>query len=467
MGDFGIEKITDLLNEVYDTGQIPTDMSKSIFIALPKKPGATECESHRTISLMSHVTKILLRIIMKRVRNKIKPEIAEEQCGFVEGKGTSNAIYIIRTLVERALEVQKDVYLCFIDYTKAFDRVKHNEIMKQLTQLRIDGKDLRIIKNIYWEQEAAMRVENDTSSFEKIKRGVRQGCVLSPDLFSLYSEIIMRSLENSPGIKIGGQMINNLRYADDTVLIAENEQDLQNLLSIVESESRKKGLELNSKKTEVMVVSRKPGVKCNLTVNGAKLKQCNSFKYLGVLLADDGRNKKEISTRIAQAKNSFYKMKTMLTNKEISMETRQKALQCYIEPILMYGCEAWTINKETQRKLEAVEMWFLRRMLRISWKEKKSNEDVLKEAVATRSLINKIRKRQAKFTGHVTRREGLEHLVTTGMLEGRRSRGRQREKILDGLTTWLKAGKVTEILTKMKERDVWREMIANAMEQGT
>ena len=124
--EFGIEKLTLLLNEVYDTGLIPSDMSKSIFIALPKKPGATECESHRTISLMSHVMKILLRIIVKRVRSKLKPEIAEEQCGFVEGKGTSNAVYLIRTRTEQALEVQKDVYLCFIDYTKAFDRVKQD-----------------------------------------------------------------------------------------------------------------------------------------------------------------------------------------------------------------------------------------------------------------------------------------------------------------------------------------------------
>ena len=116
--EYGIEKVTTLLNEIYDTGQIPVDMSRSIFIALPKKPGATDCELHRTISLMSHVTKLLLRIIMMRVRNKINPEIAEEQCGFVEGKGTTDAIFILRTLIERALEIQKDVYLCFRDYTK-------------------------------------------------------------------------------------------------------------------------------------------------------------------------------------------------------------------------------------------------------------------------------------------------------------------------------------------------------------
>ncbi|GFR64660.1 LINE-1 retrotransposable element ORF2 protein [Elysia marginata] len=173
--EYGVEKLTSLLNEIYDTGEIPTDISRSVFIALPKKPGATDCELHRTISLMSHVTKILLRVVMMRIRSKIKPEIVDEQYGFVEGKGTINAVYTLRTLIQRAIEVQKDVYLCFIDYTKAFDRVRHDEIMKDLTQIKIDGKDLTVIKNIYWEQAAAMRVEGETSTYQKIKRGVHQG----------------------------------------------------------------------------------------------------------------------------------------------------------------------------------------------------------------------------------------------------------------------------------------------------
>ena len=127
-----------------------------------------------------------------------------------------------------------------LDYTKAFDRVRHDEIIKELTKLRKDG--IRIIKNMYWEQSAAMRVEGEISAFQKIKRGVRQGCVLSPDLFSLYSEIIMRNIEGQPGIRVGGHNISNLRYADDTVLISENEKDLQQLLNIVESKSKEKGL---------------------------------------------------------------------------------------------------------------------------------------------------------------------------------------------------------------------------------
>ncbi|GFO12710.1 endonuclease-reverse transcriptase [Plakobranchus ocellatus] len=409
------------------------------------------------------IDKVLLKIIMLRIRNIIKPEIAEEQCGFVEDKGTSNAIYILRTLIERALEVQKDVYLCFIDYTKAFDRVRHDEIITELKQLNIDGKDLRIIKTMCWEQTAAMRIENKTSTFQDIKRGVRQGCVLSPDLFSLYSEIIMRNLENHPGIKVGGQNIKNLRYADDTVLIAENKEDLQKLLNIVEEESRKKGLEMNSKKTEVMVISRKQeSPKCDIFINKVKLKQTEKFKYLGTIISNDGKTNREISARTAQAKIIFQKMKTILTNKYISIESRKRALQCYIEPVLMYGCEAWTISKQIQNKLEATEMWFLRRMLRIPWTAKKTNERVLNEANKRRSPVRTIRKRQATFLGHVMKRGKLEHLVTTGKFEGKRSRGRQREKIMDGLATWLAPGKVSDILAAVKDRDLWRDMIANA-----
>ena len=112
-----------------------------------------------------------------------------------------------------------------------------------------------------------------------------------------------------------------------------------------------------------MVISRKeePPI-INITINGIKLKQRDHFKYLGALVSSDGRNSTEISAR----KMMFQKMKTVLTNSHISIQTRKRTLECYVEPILMYGCEAWTISKQAQKKLEAVEMWFLRRMMKIS-----------------------------------------------------------------------------------------------------
>src|SRR5438034_432023 len=100
---------------------------KSIFIALPKKPGAAECEQHRTTtSLMSDIIKVILRILMQRMRNKIRPEIDKTQCGFMNDAGTRKAIFIPRNICERTIEVNKNLYLCFIDFTKAFDKVRHN-----------------------------------------------------------------------------------------------------------------------------------------------------------------------------------------------------------------------------------------------------------------------------------------------------------------------------------------------------
>jgi len=183
---------------------------------------------------MSHITKILLRVIMMRARSRIKPEISDAQFGFVQAAGTRNAIFVLRNISERAIEMRKDLHLCFIDYTKAFVKVKHEELFYMLEELDIDGKDLRVLRNLYWEQTACMRVGSDTNEYTKTERGVRQGCVLSPDLFNLYSERILRELEDVEGLKIGGQNLNNLRYADDTVLIAESEENLQILLKVVE-----------------------------------------------------------------------------------------------------------------------------------------------------------------------------------------------------------------------------------------
>ena len=104
LGEYGIEIL-----KMYVNGKIPRDLLKSVFIALPKKQGAIDCETHRTVSLMSHVTKILLRVIMMRARNRIIPEISDLQRGFVEGKGTVNAIYMLRMIIERSIGVRKDL----------------------------------------------------------------------------------------------------------------------------------------------------------------------------------------------------------------------------------------------------------------------------------------------------------------------------------------------------------------------
>ena len=137
-------------------------------------------------------------------------------------KGTRNAIFVLKRLVERSVEKHEDVYTCFIDYSKAFDAVKHDS----LVELDVDYEDTRLLTNLYWTQTAAVRCNKDLSELMKIKQGVRQGCVVSRHLFALYTAMIMREIEDMERFQIGGKVANNLRYVDDTVILAESKQQL-------------------------------------------------------------------------------------------------------------------------------------------------------------------------------------------------------------------------------------------------
>ena len=209
LGEFGVSKITEIANYIYDSEESPRQMLESVFIPLPKKPGTTECKEHRTISLMSHVTKIVLRVLLHRMKQKLRSKLSDEQFGYQPGKGTRNAIFCLRMLAEKAIEKQKDLYICFIDYVKAFDRVKHKKLMEMLEHLEVDGKDLRLLANLYWNQRAAIRTDRELGDWIEIGKGVRQGCVLSPDLFNLYGEHAYSGIQSNEGIELGNRWYNN------------------------------------------------------------------------------------------------------------------------------------------------------------------------------------------------------------------------------------------------------------------
>ena len=151
----------------------------------------------------------------------------------MSGKVTREGIFNMRMLCELCCEVSKDIYACFIDYEEAFDRVNHESMIKCLKDIGLNGKDIRLIVNLYWTQKACIQLEQDLSGEIMIKRGVRQGCVLSPCLFNLYTDMIFRHIEDMEGVIVGGVNINNLRYADDTVLLADSEGSLQTILNEV------------------------------------------------------------------------------------------------------------------------------------------------------------------------------------------------------------------------------------------
>ena len=155
----------------------------------------------------------------------------ELQAGFRKGRGTRDQIANICWTIEKAREFQKNI--CFIDYTKAFDCVDHNKLWKILQEMGIPDHLTHLLRNLYAGQEATVRTRHGTTDWFQTRKGVRQGCILSPCLLNLYAQCIMQNArldEAQAGIKMAGRNINNLRYADDTTLMAESEEELKSLL---------------------------------------------------------------------------------------------------------------------------------------------------------------------------------------------------------------------------------------------
>ena len=171
-------------------------------------------------------------------------ELPDVQAGFRKGRGTRDKIANICWIMEKAREFQKN----FIDYAKAFDCVDHSKLWKILEEMGIPDDLTCLLRNLYAGQEATVRTGHGTTGWFQIGKGVRQGCILSPCLFNLYAEYLMRNAgleEAKAGIKISRRNINNLRYADDTTLMAESEKELKSLLMKLKVESEKVGLELD------------------------------------------------------------------------------------------------------------------------------------------------------------------------------------------------------------------------------
>ena len=212
-----MKELKSICQQIWKTQQWPQDWKRSVFIPIPKTGNAKECSNYHTIALISHDSKIVLKFLKVRLQQYVNHELPDVQGGFRKGRGTRDQIASIRWIIEKAREFQKNIYFCFTDYAKAFDCVDHNKLWKILQEMGIPGHLTFLFRNLYAGQEATVRSGHGTTDWFQIRKGVRQGCILSPCLFNLYAEYIMRNArleEAQAGIKIAGRNMNNPRYTD-------------------------------------------------------------------------------------------------------------------------------------------------------------------------------------------------------------------------------------------------------------
>ena len=245
---------------------------------------------------MSHASKVMLKILQAKFQQYMNCELPDVQAGFRKCRGTRGQIANIRWIIKKANTFQKNIYFCSIFYAKAFDCVDHNKLWKILKDMGMPDHLTGLLRNLYAVQEATVRTGHGTTDWFQIGKGVCQSCILSPCLFNLYAENIMRNAgleEAQAGIKIAARNINNLRYADDTTFVAESEE-LKSLLMKAKEESEKAGLKLNIQKTKILASSSIP----LWQIDWEKVETASDFILGGSKITADGDCGHEIKRRL-------------------------------------------------------------------------------------------------------------------------------------------------------------------------
>ena len=446
---------------------IPNDWKKSTIIPIHKSGPTTQCENYRGISLLSVPGKVYSRIIEARLRSIVEDKLLEHQSGFRPGRSVQDHIFTIRQISEKTLRYNKEVHICFVDLQKAFDSISRKELWKALKEYNVDRELIAAIRSFYHNPESEVQIAGKTSSKFKIKTGVRQGCILSPLLFIILMDSISRKCKGMKPINVGRWKLKPIQlqilsFADDLVMFAKNQRDLETNINILNRELSKRGMKINSKKTKTMVISREPK-QHKIRLDNEILEQVNSYKYLGVMIGANGSLREEITQRVGKASKVYGQLGQSFINKrELTVKTKLSIFNSIYCPTLMYGSESWTLENRDKSRLQATEMKFLRRTFGKTKRDKIRNTTI-RDRAKTISLEEKIERNQLRWYGHVCRmaENRIPKQIFECKQEGKLPRGRPKKMWIEVISENVeKRGcKLNEAKKRSSDRTKWRTFI--------
>lgn len=343
-----------LFNKVLDTGEIPEDWLTGMIIPIYKNKGSKDdTNNYRGITLLSCVGKLFTSILNQRLTDFCENNLIlkEIQAGFRKGYSTLDNIYVFKTIIELFRFKKKKLFCCFVDYKKAFDSIWREALWYKLTKFGIQGKIFEVIKSLYSQVKSCVFLDGKKSDFFLSARGVRQGENLSPLLFSLFINDIEQEFisKGCKYIEFNDELLDNfirlliLMYADDTIILADNENNMQAALKALQLYCDKWKLDINCSKTKICIFSRGKtnASKYNFLYDGSKIEIVDTYKYLGLEFNSSGSFKTTIESLKPQASRAMFSLISKSRRLSLPINIQLQLYDSLVLPIMLYGCEIW------------------------------------------------------------------------------------------------------------------------------
>ena len=433
-GDKLVDGMHQLISNVWRGEHMPDDWALSVLCPIFKKGDPSVCSNYRGISLLPIAYRILSSIICERLRPYMAASIGPYQCGFRPGKSTIDQIFTLRQILEKTQEQQIDTYHLFVDYKATFDSPIRGKLYEAMADLRIPSKLIRLCRMTLTDTKSAVKIGKNLREPLTTRRGLRQGDTLSCDLFNILMEVIMRKAAVNLDKTISSKSHMLLAYADDIDIIGRNLREVTAVFSKIEKESQKMGLAVNEDKTKLMVSSSRTSCRLDKRVNvdnRYNFEVVDNFIYLGSAVNKNNDVSLEIKRRIVLANGCYLGLSKYFRDKALSKETKIMLYRSLIQPVLLYGAEAWVMTQADESALGVFERKLLRKIygpVIVNGEYRRRMNHELYELYCDIDIVKRIKISRLRWLGHVIRMEDNvpARKLFDDVFEGRRRPGRQK-----------------------------------------
>ena len=426
---------------MWEEGVVPQAWRDAVLVPLPKKGDLTSCDNWRGISLLAVLGKVFAKVIQKRLEVVAEAILPESQSGFRPGRSTTDMIFTMEQLMERALESGLQLFYVFVDLRKAYDSVPRDGLWETLKTLGVPEKLRKLVICFHEDMMVRVRVGEELTEPINVRNGLRQGCVLAPLLFTLYAHAVVLDWKDrcqQQKISVGFQMVTKHggclpwsgmkkrsykhgtecaitegQFADDMGLVASTQGDAAACTMVYGVTASDWGLCVSWSKTKVMRVGTSPGEAREIYIDpdntgGPVVDAVNTFRYLGVVMSSDGSADAAVDDRLAKAGRAYFSLAVpVFRDRDLSLQTKRMVYEASVPSSLLYGCHLLPLSYRHHQRMNTFHMQCVRRILGVrrtwQWKRHITNKTLLQWFGSEVLPSDRLRRQRLRWAGHVAR----------------------------------------------------------------